>query len=449
MDFDLVILGCGAAGVEAAKEALKFGKRILCIDKSPENIGGTCLNRGCVPTKHLREGVSLIEKIEHLELYGLKAELKTKSLERAIKEAKERVIKTIREATYKYLKSRGVKFLFASDVKFISRNTLSVDGEKLTSEYFLLATGSRPGSVPKVVPDGKFVLDTDSVWNVKENPRRVLIVGAGPGGVEFANIFRGFGSEVFVVELADRILPTIPNLSTDLVRRLERDLKNRGVEIFTKTVVEEIDKNSKSAKLSNGQTLEDLDFVLLTVGRKPNSDNLGLENIGVKLGRKGLVEVSNGYRSLVENIFAVGDLIPTPALANVAKHEAIFAVRNMFLNQSEELDYDSVPSVVYSSYEIGAFGKGERELKESKVDFKVRMATFRAVAKALTEREEGLIKVFVDAEGKIVGANVLSRKHTDSILHLLLLAKLNGRSVRNLRNIVWAHPTVEEVLELL
>ena len=443
MDFELVIVGCGSAGVEAAKEALKYTKKILCVEKSPQDIGGTCLNRGCVPTKHLREGVYLLQKLQKGSLYGFSFKGKG-DIKGAIEGAYKNVITPIRETTYKFLRSKGVKFAFTNGVSFVDRNTLRVGDKTVTSRFFLIATGSSPGSVPNVVPDGEFILDTDTFWGIKGIPRRVLIVGGGVSGVEFAHILKGYGAEeVYIVELAGEILPTVKNLSPDVVRRLKKDLEREGIKIFTKTVVEEVDKTSKSVKLSNGETLEGLDFILLTVGRKPNTNGLNLEGLGVKLTSKGYIEVNNGYRTSVENILAVGDVIPTPALAHVAKHEALLAVKNMFKNLSEELDYPKIPSVVYSSYELGSFGWGERELREMKKPFKVLMANLRGVARALSEAEEGLIKVFVAPSGEILGANVLTRHHTDPLLHEVLLAG----TLKKLKKTVFAHPTVDEVLE--
>jgi dihydrolipoamide dehydrogenase len=447
--YDLIILGCGSGGIEAAKEALKYTRKIACIEKTPDEIGGTCLNRGCVPTKFLHEGAHLSEKIENAAFWGLEASLNNVNLVEAIKNAKEKVIKVVREATYKFLKAKGVEFIFSKNNRFIDENKLETEKGILEGKYFLIATGSRPSSVPGVVPDGEYILDTDSIWKIKETPKRLLIVGGGAAGVEFAYILKRLGvEEVHLVELMDRLLPTFSNVSDDLVRRLERALTKLGIDIRKKTVVEKIDKENKKVKLSDGITLE-VDKVLLTVGRKPNTDNLNLEKIGIKLLRKGHIEVKNGYRTAVENIFAVGDVIPTPALAHVAKHEAILAVRNMFKNRSDELDYSLVPSVVHSAYQLGFFGLGEKTLKEKGEKFSVKMTTLRAVAKALSEKDEGVIKVFTSPEGNIFGANVLTMKNTNSLLHLLLLAKVKGMKVNELKEIVWDHPTVEEVLETL
>jgi dihydrolipoamide dehydrogenase len=228
MDFDLVIIGCGSAGIEAAKTALNYTKKVLCIEKTPEDIGGTCLNRGCVPTKHLREGVYLFEKLRKGNLYGLSAE-GTLNIRDAIEGADKNVIFPIRESTYKFLRSKGVKFAFTDRVYFLDRNTLRVGDKTVTSKFFLIATGSRPGSVPNVVPDGEFILDTDSFWKIKETPKRVLIVGGGVSGVEFAHILKGYGTEeVYIVELEKEILPSVKNLSPDVVRRLRKDLERKG-----------------------------------------------------------------------------------------------------------------------------------------------------------------------------------------------------------------------------
>ena len=178
-DFDLVIIGCGAAGVEAAKEALKHTKKVLCIEKSPQSIGGTCLNRGCVPTKHLREGAFLLDTLKESSLYGITAQVQSANFSLAVEKVKSQVIKPIRENTYKYLKGRGVKFLFSQEVKFLNTNTLTVGEQKITSRFFLLATGSRPQGIPNLTPDGEYICTTDTIWEIEELPQRVLIVGGG------------------------------------------------------------------------------------------------------------------------------------------------------------------------------------------------------------------------------------------------------------------------------
>ncbi len=449
MEFDLIVIGCGSAGVEAAKEALKYTKRVLCIEKSPEAIGGTCLNRGCVPTKFLREGALLIEKIKRSEFYGIESELKGLNLVGAISKGMSEVVAPVREATFKYLKGRGAKFHFSEGVSFIDKYAVKIaDGKTFRGKYFLIATGSSPSKIPNVEPDGEFVLDTDTFWEIEEVPRRVLIVGGGASGVEFAHILKTYGvEEVYLVELAAQILPTV-NYPRDMVSRLKRKLEGEGVKIFTSTVVEEVDGNSKKVKLSNGQTLG-VDYVLLTVGRRPNTSGLNLERIGVRLNPKGFVEVDERYRTSVENIFAAGDVIPTSALAHVAKHEAVLAVKNIFRREAASLNYRKVPSVVYSAYELGGFGYGEAELKEKKIPFKTVMLNFRSVAKALAELEDGLVKVYLSEKGEILGAFVLSKKHTDGLLHLLLMGTEEKWTPERFKEFVFAHPTVDEVLENL
>jgi dihydrolipoamide dehydrogenase len=447
---DLVIIGCGSAGVAAAKEALRYTKKIFCIERSPRWIGGVCLNRGCVPTKHLREGAFLKDKLRWAENYGFFPLMVSLDLRKAIEVAQKKVIEPIREGIYKFLRSKGVRFLFSPEVEFLNPNTLKVGSQRVTAKYFLVATGSSPSAVGNLKPDGDFILDTDSFWEIEKTPQKVVIVGGGVSGVEFAYILSRYGvEEIHLIELEKNILPSVGNLSPDIVRRLERSLKGLGVKIHTQTSVEDVEPSSQRVKLSNGLLLEGIDAVILTVGRRPNTKNLGLEKIGISLTPRGHIEVNRRYQTSVKNIYAAGDVIPTPALAHVAAHEAQLAVRNIFEKTSISLDYTLVPSVVYSVYELGSFGWGERELKAQGVEYKTSTVTFRSVAKALSEGEEGLIKVFHTPEGQILGANVLSKKHTDSLLHLLILAKRGGLGINDLKNLVWAHPTVEEVLELL
>ncbi|HID79257.1 MAG TPA: NAD(P)/FAD-dependent oxidoreductase [Aquifex aeolicus] len=447
---DLVIIGCGSGGISAAKEALKYTKNILCVDRSPEWIGGVCLNRGCVPTKHLREGAYLYDRLTLSGIYGFPPLSPLLNLQSAIEGAQTKVIKPIREGIYKFLRSKGVKFLFSQEVEFLNPSTLRVGSKTVTSKYFLVATGSSPSSVGGISPDGEFIFDTDNFWEINKTPKKVVIVGGGVSGVEFAYILSRYGAkEIHLIEVGKTLLPTVENLSADIVRRLERTLKGLRIKLHTKTAVEDIDKNSQRVKLTSGELLEEVDAVILTVGRKPNTHSLGLERIGVSLTQRGHIEVNEKYQTSVENVYAVGDVIDTPAFAHVASHEAKLAVRNIFEKTSKRLDYTLVPSVVYSVYEIGSFGLGEKQLKAQGVEYKISNLTFKAVAKALSEGEEGLIKVFHTPEGRILGANVLSKKRSDSILHLLILAKKGGLDVNGLREIVWAHPTIEEILELL
>ncbi|NPA14199.1 MAG: NAD(P)/FAD-dependent oxidoreductase [Aquificae bacterium] len=448
---DLIIVGCGSAGYEAALTAVKFSKKVLCIEKAPQELGGTCLNRGCVPTKFLREGALLTEKIENSSFWGIENKGFNPLLLEAINNSQKKVIEPIRNNLLRFLKSKKVQLVFSPAVKFLDKNSVqTADGKVYKGKFILLATGSRPTAVGNIKPDGEYILDTDTFWNIKETPKKVLIVGGGVSGVEFAYILRRYGvQKVYLVELAKAILPTAENFSKDLVKRLEKALKNLGVEIFTSTTVEEIDPKNRKVVLKGGLTLEGIDKILLTVGRKPNTDNLGLEEIGLKLDPKGFVEIKKGYQTEVENIFAVGDIIKTPALAHVAKREAQLAVKNIFQNQREELDYSLVPSVVYSVYELAAFGKNGEQLRREGIDFKTLMLNFRSVAKALSQREEGLIQIFTSPDGQILGANILCKKCSDALIHYLTLVKKERLPIKVLKELIWAHPTVEEVFENL
>ncbi|NPB05353.1 MAG: NAD(P)/FAD-dependent oxidoreductase [Aquificae bacterium] len=444
MEFDLVVLGCGSAGTEAVKEALRYTKRILCVDRSPEAVGGTCLNRGCVPAKFLRKGALLSEEVKRASFYGLSASLGETSFAGAVDSVRRSVITPIREGLLKFFKAKGVKLLFSPQVRVLGPNLLEVGGKRVSFRFLLVATGSSPSALPGLVSDGRFVLDTDSLWDLTELPRRLLIVGGGVSGVEFAYSLKLYGAEeVYLVELEKGLLPTA-GFPPDAVRRLERALKGLGVKVFTGRSVAEVDAARRRVLLSDGTVLE-VDAVLLTVGRRPNTSDLGLEEVGVELDPKGFVKTKKGYRTSVETIFAAGDVLPTPALAHAAEGEARLAVRNAFENRFEELDYDRLPSVVYSYYELGRFGKTETDLRREKVPFEVKLLNFRSVARALAEGEEGLVKVYASPEGRILGAVVLSRKSTDSLLHLLLEAENLGR----LKGLVFAHPTVEEVLKNL
>jgi dihydrolipoamide dehydrogenase len=289
--YDLIIVGAGSGGYEGALYAHRRGMSVALVELSPETVGGNCLNRGCIPSKYMRHGAYMLEKFQKLEDYGVF--LKGYELNMAsLRAGRDRVVITIRENFKKFAQHLRIPIFYGKGV-LKDKNTVVVEpsGEELKGRYILLATGSSTTSLGGLVPDGKHVYDTDQIWNLEKFPKRMLIVGGGAVGVEFAYIFRMYGSEVVLVEIRDRLLPSadIPEESS---RYLARKLKKLGVDIRLKTTVQSWEpcEGGLKVNLSDG-TQTKVDLILLGVGRRPNTAGIGLEAVGLESVAKGFVKV--------------------------------------------------------------------------------------------------------------------------------------------------------------
>jgi dihydrolipoamide dehydrogenase len=440
----LAILGGGPGGYVAAVRARQLGAEVTLVEM--DALGGTCLNRGCIPSKALLRSSELAQLSRRLGEFGVRAEVKGIDWPRMIERKTEVVSQVV----------RGVEFLMKkNDVRVVhGRGRLSGpktivvetgDGEEeVRADAVLLATGSVPARLPLPGFDGPGVLTSTELLDIDEIPQRLAIVGAGYVGVEFADVFNAVGSKVTIIEMMPQIVPTEdPEIAAELARAFRR----RRIEAHTNARVSEV-SDRDGAKVvrftRDGEEKEvEADVILCAVGRWPNTDGIGLQEAGIEMDGRA-VKVNGRMATSVPGVYACGDAIGGIMLAHVASGEGKVAVANA-LGKQAEMDYTAIPSVTYTHPEIGSVGLTEADARQRGIDVRVGRFFFRGAGKAVAEgSREGLVKVIVDAaSGKVIGGQICGPHATD-LIHEIVLAVYLGATAEEVGGMVHAHPTLME-----
>ncbi len=447
IEADLVIIGAGSGGYEAGLYAYRRGLKTVLVELSPETVGGNCLNKGCIPSKFMRYGAHLLERFSIMERWGIIPGKPSLSFE-SLKKHRDEVVLTIRENFKKFAGQIDLPILYGRGV-IEDRNTVVVEGsgEAIKTKFILLATGSKPSGAGDLVPDGKRILDTDQVWDIEDFPKRVLIVGGGAVGVEFAYIFRAYGSEVVLVELKRRILP-VDDIPEDSARYLGRKLKKLGVDIRTKTSVERWESTPSGVKayLSDGTEVE-ADFILLAVGRKPTTQGLGLEKVGVETDERGFVKVNEFSQTTVPNIYACGDITSPLMLAHKAMYEGKIAVNHILGNDQWKRDERIIPKIIYSAFEVASVGLTEEEAEDEGYEVKVGVTSFVPNPKAMDDGEnEGFVRIVSDEEsGEILGCHIVG-PNAGELIHQVVHMMRAGLDVEFASKSMYSHPSLSEAI---
>lgn len=408
MKRDFGIIGAGPAGYSAAIRASQLGKSVVLFEK--ENLGGVCLNKGCIPTKTFLHSADVYNLIKKASNIGIEVENCSLDFEKVVM-IKEKTVEKLRKSLEMLLKSYDIEIIYA-EAKIKDKNLIEADGEVYECEHVLIATGAEPKCVGGFEFDHEFILSSDDVLNLKKLPKKVVIVGSGAIGIEWARIFSAFDVEVSIVEIADRLLPLA---DFEVSQRLERIFKMSRVKMFLATSVKEIE--DKKITLSSGETLEP-DFVLFATGR-------GINEIA---GDKGLPKIGDSYGSI--------------QLAHFASHQGVQTVENIVLGN--EMTGFVTPSVVYGNPEIAWAGVNEEELKTKNIDYKKSVFPVSALGKSAAENNlEGFVKILADKSGKILGAHIIS-KEASALIHQLTIAMQNNIKVDDLKHCCFAHPTYSE-----
>ncbi len=442
--YDLVIVGAGSGGYEGALYAHRRGMKVALVELSPETVGGNCLNRGCIPSKYMRHGAYMLDKFQKLPEYGIFLKGYDLNMQR-LKEGRERVVLTIRENFKKFAEHLKIPMFYGKGV-LKDANTVVVEPEgiELKTKYILLATGSSTASVGDLVPDGRYIFDTDQIWSLEDFPKRILILGGGAVGVEFAYIFRMYGSEVVLVELKDRLLPSadIPEESS---RYLARKLKKIGVDIRLKTTLKgwEVAGSQVKAFLSDDSEVQ-ADLILLGVGRKPNTEGIGLEQLGIERDSRGFVRVNQFCQTNIPNIYACGDITSPLMLAHKSMYEAKVAISHMLGDKDMVRNERLVPKIIYSAYEIASVGLTEDQAEEEGYEVKVGVVSFVPNPKAMDDGEnEGFVRLVASEDGKILGCHILG-PHAGELLHQVLHLMKADLGVDFLSKAMYSHPSLSE-----
>lgn len=442
--FDLIVIGAGPGGEVGAIRASQLGLKTALVEKR-EHLGGTCLNVGCIPTKSLLESAKLFRKFEKAKDQGFEFEQFRYNWEKIL-ERKASIVDAQRKGL-RFLMKKNKITTFEGHGTFVSKNEIQVKGKDnvtLTAKNVLIATGSEVRLPPGTKLDGKLVHSSDTIMDIEKVPKKMLIVGAGVVGLEFACLFRAFGSEVTVMELGKRALP---HEDEESVKELVRCLKKQGIKFQLETSLESLKTKGKEAVVtSSKKETASYDCVLLSIGRKPNTEGLGLEKI--KVFQDGpFIKTNARYQSNLDHIFAIGDVIKTPALAHTASAEALHAVEVIAGKSPTLINYEANPSAIYTFPEIASIGKTEEQLKTAGTEYKIAKFPFSPLAKAKIENEtDGFIKILYGTKYKeLLGVHIVGGKATELIAEFVLGMNLET-TIDEIGHSIHPHPTISETI---
>ncbi len=448
MEFDLIVLGSGPGGYVTAIRASQLGLKTAVVER--ESLGGICLNWGCIPTKALLKSANVFEYINHAEDYGIKVEGAEKDFNAVVKRSR-----GVAEGM-----SNGVKFLMKKNkIEVIMGEGKVLPGKKLqvtndkgeVKEYsaknIIIATGARSRELPNLKQDGKKIIGYRQAMVLPEQPKKMVVVGSGAIGVEFAYFYNAMGTEVTVVEYLPNIVPVEDE---EVSKQLERSFKKAGIKIMTDSEVTNVDTSGSGCKVTvknkKGEQVLDADVVLSAVGVQANIENIGLEEVGIKT-EKGKIVVDDYYKTNVEGYYAIGDCVPGQALAHVASAEGIICVEKIAGHHPQPLDYGNIPGCTYCSPEIASVGMTEKAAKEAGYEIKVGKFPFSASGKASAAgHKDGFVKVIFDAKyGEFLGCHMIGANVTEMIAEAVVARKLETTGMEIIKS-VHPHPTMSEAV---
>jgi len=449
MNYNLIIIGSGPGGYVAAIRASQLGMKVAVVERA--ELGGVCLNWGCIPTKALLKSAEVFNYIKEADQYGIQIQDPKVDFTGMVKRSRE-----VADGM-----SKGIQFLFKKnkidhiqgDGKVTQNKKVAVTDENgKTQEYeaknIILAPGARSREISNLKQDGNKVIGYREAMTLDQQPEKIVIVGAGAIGSEFAHFYNSIGTEVVLVEYQDRIVPVE---DADVSKELARSFKKKKMKVMTGSSVDSVDTSGKKCKVkintSKGEETEDADIVLSAVGYTPNTENLGLEELRLQPTKSGAIEVDEYYRTGVDNVFAIGDAIPGPALAHVGSAEGITCVEHIAGEHPEPLDYNNLPACTYCQPEIASVGYSETEAKEQGYEVKVGKFPFTASGKASAAgKKEGFVKVVFDAKyGEWLGAHMIGANVTEMIAEAVSARKLETTGHEIIKS-VHPHPTMSEAV---
>ncbi len=448
--FDLVVLGGGPGGYVAAIRASQLGMKVACVER--DKLGGICLNWGCIPSKALLKSAEVMWEFKESKEYGISYD--------NLKVDFKKVIKRSRDAADRL--SRGVEYLFKKNKiekisgtgKFIGPNKLSVvdnygkEVVQVEGKNIIISTGARPRELPGIKIDRKKVITSSEAMTLEAIPKDMIIIGAGAIGAEFAYFYNAFGTKVTLIEMMPNILPVE---DAEVTAQLEREFKKQGIEVLTETKVESAAAagSGASVKISNKKGAQELkaDVALVAIGIQGNSDNLGLESFGVQVEKSWIKVDNTNYKTNVNGVYAIGDVIGAPWLAHVASAEGIRCVEGIAGVETEALDYNSIPGCTYCQPQVASIGLTEAKAKELGYETKIGRFPFTANGKAIATNESvGFVKLIFDAKyGELLGVHILGHGATEMIAELGVAKKLETTANEIFRT-VHAHPTLSEAV---
>lgn len=452
MNYDLIVIGSGPGGYVAAIRASQLGMKVAVVER--ESLGGICLNWGCIPTKALLKSAQVFEYINHADDYGIKVT--------GAKVDFDAMVSRSRDVANGM--SKGINFLFRKNkIETLNGTGRLVRGKKVevtdadgnkkeySAKNIIVATGGRAKELPNLPIDGKKIIEYRKAMSMEKQPKKLVVVGAGAIGVEFAYFYHSIGTEVTIVEFMEQGL--LPREDSDVSKEMNKIYKKKGLNVLGNTSVESVDTKGRGCTVTvknrkSGKTEEiKCDVVLSAAGVSPNTEDIGLETLGIKTDQRGLIEVDEYYQTNVPGIFAIGDVTPGAALAHTASAEGITCVEKMAGQHPEPLDYNNIPSCTYCVPEVASVGYTEAAAKEAGYELKVGKFPYSASGKASAAgAKEGFVKVIFDAKyGEFLGAHMVGNNVTEMIAEVVAARKLETTGHEIIKS-VHPHPTMSEAV---
>ncbi len=451
MNYDVIVIGSGPGGYVAAIRAAQLGLKTAVVER--ESLGGICLNWGCIPTKALLKSAQVFEYINHAEDYGIKTSKPEADFTAIVKRSRGVAEKMSKGITF-LLKKNKIDVLMGTGKVVAGKKVAVTDAKGTTKQYAakhtIIATGGRAKQLPNIAIDGQKIIGYREAMTLATQPKKLVVIGSGAIGVEFAYFYNALGTEVTIVEYMKDIFP---REDKDVSREMKKVFKKSGMKILTGAAVQSVDTKGTGCKVaikhnkSGKEEIIECDVVLSAVGVVPNTQNIGLEELGIKTTPQGLIIVDDFYKTNVDGVYAIGDVLPTQALAHVASAEGILCVEKIAGHNPSPIDYNNIPGCTYCSPEVASVGYTEAAAKEAGYELRVGKFPFTASGKASAAGvNEGFVKVIFDKKyGEFLGAHMVGANVTEMIAEVVAARRLETTGHEIIKTI-HPHPTMSEAV---
>lgn len=438
---NIIIIGAGPGGYTCASRAAELGNNVTIIDKD-FTPGGTCLNRGCIPSKNLLH-VSYEYYKAHFEFKKIGIEADNVTIDyKVVHSQKNKIVADLRSGIEFIFKKNKVKFL-SGNAKIIDKNLVQVGSEKLQADAIVIATGSIPHALKGLEFDGNTIISSTEALNLEFAPKKLLVVGGGYIGLEIGSIWKRLGSNVTVIEVMDRI---IPGLDKEIGQSLYQELQKQGIEFLLNTSIEKVENNNIYVSNADGKKIITVDKILVAAGRVPNTTDLGTKELGIEITSAGYISVGKNFTTSIDGIYAIGDVIQGPMLAHKAEEEGR-ALANYLSDVETHIDYNTIPSIVYTHPEVASIGFTEENLIQNNINYLNGKSMFSANGRSKSANETaGFVKILAHkASGIILGSHIIG-SHAGNMIGELAIAMRKKMKIDDIINVCHAHPTYSEAI---